>query len=285
MNEHRIKIITGATASGKSQFALKMALKDNAEIISMDSMQIYKQLNAGTAKPDQATLKKVKHHLIDFIEPDQPYSVARYINDVYQIINSDLSKNYLIVGGTGLYLSALLGAELHSRIEEQGSEVLWQELKFVDPQAASKITKNDAYRITRALEVYQKTGKPISSLQKKDSSIIPQREVFCLDMPREKLYQKIEQRVDVMLEGGLLDEVNSLLNSGYAPELPALQAIGYKEIIQHLRGEFGFETAVELIKKNTRNFAKRQYTWFRKFPEIKWLNVDHNINDLNDPVN
>jgi len=281
----RITIITGPTASGKSSYALDKAAKQGYEIISMDSMQLYKKMNIGTAKPDNTQLSQVKHHLINILEPDEPYSAALYIKDVAKIIKED--KKFLIVGGTGLYLSALLNGlsfpmadpdpvirkTLQERIEKEGSKALWNELKQVDQKATEKITINDKFRIIRALEVYQKTGTPISSLQKRDRTIIPKREVICLTLDKEILYNRINQRVDVMIDNGLVDEVTQLLNSGLSPELPSMQAIGYKELISHLQGEISLKDAIELIKKKSRNFAKRQYTWFRSFPEIQWIEV------------
>jgi len=280
-----ITIITGPTSIGKSRYASELAKKTNSEIISMDSMQIYKLMDIGTAKPSPTELKEVPHHLIDIINPDESFSVVTFIQSVQNIINNNPNQKYIIVGGTGLYLNALLDGlafpaappnpelreKLRSQADELGSKSLWDELKKVDPAAVQKITPNDTYRLVRALEVYQTTGKPISTLQEKDKSIIPNRKVIALTTERGILYKQIEKRVDIMIEKGLATEVESLLAKGYSKELPSLKAIGYKEIIQYLNGELRLDEAIEKIKKGTRNFAKRQYTWFRKFPEIEWI--------------
>ena len=282
-----ISIITGPTAIGKSKYALDLAEKTGAEIISMDAIQVYNQMDIGTAKPSPAELAISPHHLISLIAPDQTYSVVHYINDVKRLLEENPAKKFIIVGGTGLYLNALLSgldfplakpnekirSEIKKEIELKGSPAVWEKLKKVDNKACEKITPNDAFRIIRALEVYKITGKPISQQQKKDKTIIPKRKVTCLTKDREKVYLQIGTRVEEMIEKGLVREVEGLLNKGYQKKLPSLQAIGYKEIIQFLEKEISLDQAIEKIKKGTRNFAKRQYTWFRRFNEIEWLDV------------
>ncbi len=289
-------IILGPTATGKSALAIKLAAESNGEIISADSMQVYQGMDIGTAKPSKESLESVPHHLINIINPDEPWSVADFLEQANKLIAEILKRGKLpiIVGGTGLYLNSfLLGfsfpitpakPKIRSRLEalanEKGNEFLWEKLNSIDPKTAKRLSVNDKKRIIRALEVYESTGKPISKLQKK-SPIKDEYNLILigLNMEREKLYENINRRVQDMLERGLIKEVRYLFKSGYNKTLPSMQALGYKEVIDYLEGKTDFKETVELIKKRTRNFARRQMTWFRRFDGVTWFeggdNADH----------
>lgn len=276
-----LKIIYGPTAVGKTAYAIDLALKNNAEIISADSMQIYRGMDIGTAKPTAAERALVKHYLIDVVNPDEDFSVAQFIkycqHDMEKI--SAKGKNILIVGGTGLYLNALINGynfpqiekndplrkQLETEAKEKGLGVLHERLQKIDPESALKIHPNDEFRIVRALEIYELTGKPKSQIATKGNSILPKDfELVELEMDRDKLYERINLRVDDMFQKGLVDEVKVLLEK-YSPELTSMQALGYKEVVRYIKKELSLEECVEQVKQGTRNFAKRQLTWFRSF--------------------
>lgn len=289
----KILIITGPTAVGKSKYAVKIAQKMNGEIISLDSMQVYKFMNIGTAKPSKEELKKIPHHLIDIIKPDQGFSVAKFIQITNKKIQEIIKKGKrpILVGGTGLYLRALLYGfdfpkagyeekirdDLHTFAQKHGIKVLYNKLKKVDPNSAKKIHLNDKFRIIRALEVYYLTGKPISKQQFSNKKHINKYKIICLTTDRPKLYELIDRRVDAMINKGLIKEVKRLLKKGYNQDLPALKAIGYKEVIDYLNGRFDYNEMIRLIKRNSRHLAKRQMTWFRSFPNIVFKDIKEDL--------
>ena len=292
-----IPVIVGATASGKTDTAVAFAKLVSGEVISADSMQIYREMAIGTAKPTHSEMKGVTHHLIDCISLDEDYSVARFQSDALRTISDILSrgKTPVIAGGTGLYINALtkpwgfsgpedtstLRDSLEKEYDAIGAVAMWQALDAVDPLAAEKIHPNNKQRLVRALEIYQSTGKPKSHWDNHAAEIdLPYHYVLMgLTMPREILYDRINRRVDMMMEMGLADEIKTLLDKGYDPGLTSLQAIGYKELIPAVKGEMSFDEAVETLKKNTRHFAKRQLTWFRKDKSI----VAFDVTDYDSP--
>lgn len=282
--------IVGPTATGKSSLALRLAESFGGEIISADSVQVYRGLDIGTAKPAPEERLRVRHHLIDIRDPDEEYSAARFREQAGEIIRALVGRGTLaiLVGGTGLYLKALtrglfrgpggdpkLRLLLQKRAAGEGSEVLHKELERLDPQAASRISPRDRPRLIRALEVYRLTGKPISLFQEEHGFREAPFEVLkiglCLD--RQELHQRIERRVEEMIGQGWLEEVRNLLARGYRRELKAMQSIGYKELAAHLLGEIDFLQAVHLIKRNTRRYAKRQITWFKADPGTTWYSA------------
>lgn len=290
--ERKVIVIVGPTCSGKTGVGIALAEKLRTEIISADSRQIYKLLTVGTAKPNTDELRKVKHHLIDFLNPDEDYNVSRFESDSLKIIDELLShhKTPVVVGGSGLYIKALTEGifdtvdadseyreELHDTREKFGNEYLYDELKKVDPESASKMLPQNWKRVMRALEVYHLTGEPIWKFQetyKRQTDI--EFKLFGLNWDRAKLYRNIESRVDKMIESGLVDEVKNILSLGYSKEINALNTVGCKEIISYLENEITLERAIELIKRNTRRYSKRQMTWFRKTKNIDWLTCDEN---------
>jgi tRNA dimethylallyltransferase len=287
-------MILGPTATGKSSLAIKLAKGLNGEIISADSMQVYRGMDIGTAKPSKEEQGKVPHHLIDLKDPDKSWTVSDFISRANEIISSlhKRGKLPILVGGTGLYLNSFLegysfpitapNPALRARLEKEEASKLWEKLNKIDAAAAGKISKNDKKRIIRALEVYEGTGMPISKLQKR-SPITDIYNVIMvgLNMDREKLYEKINKRVDLMIESGLIEEVKGLLAKGYDRTLTSMQALGYKETIDHLEGKRPLGETIDLIKQKTRNFARRQMTWFRRFKDVKWFEggekADHEV--------
>ncbi|MFA4857870.1 MAG: tRNA (adenosine(37)-N6)-dimethylallyltransferase MiaA [Candidatus Margulisiibacteriota bacterium] len=288
-----IYIIIGPTAAGKTRCAIDLAKKlvgtkgkGAGEIISADSMQVYKGMNIGTAKPTKKDMRGVPHHLIDIKAPDEEWNVSLFVEEANRLIEDirRRGKIPIIVGGTGLYIWTFLegfafpiapsSPKIRARLEKISSAKLHAQLKGVDPAAAAKIHPNDKKRIIRALEVYKLTGKRISELQKNRQVLsrgtaanLAERKntkIVFLNPPREKLYKKIEARVDKMIKKGLVREVKGLLKKSYAKNLNAFQALGYKEIIDYLDGKYALADAIELIKKRTRQFAKRQLVWFRR---------------------
>ncbi len=280
--------ILGPTASGKTSLALNLALKFHGEIISADSVQVYRGLDVGTAKPSAEERRLVPHHLIDILDPDQEYSAALFREQADEIIHRlHLRKTPIFVtGGTGLYLKVLtrgllrgpggapqLRATLYRRAETEGREVLHQELRRLDPEAGSRIHPHDTFRIIRALEVCTLTGKPISHFQREHRFQESPYEILKIGLyaEREELYWRIDSRVQKMLEMGWVREVQSLLDRGYSPKLKSMQSLGYKQIVRYLLGEIEMPQALELIKRDTRRYAKRQITWFKSDPEIQWF--------------
>ena len=284
----RLLCLLGPTAVGKTEIAIQLARRLDAEIVSVDSRQIYRQMDIGTAKPTPEEQKAARHHLIDCVDISQSFSVADYqsLADAAIADIQHRDKRVLLVGGAGLYFRAIVdglfegpGADpaLRERLEaeatQHGVNVLHDRLRACDPVSAERIHPNNVVRVIRALEVYELTGTPMSELQQQWH---PEKQrypfiAFCLTMPRAMLYQRIEQRVDVMLANGLIAEVESLLAAGYARDTLALRSFGYRELIAYLDGECTYLEAIEQLKQNTRRFAKRQLTWFRKDTRIEWI--------------
>ncbi|MFR7759627.1 MAG: tRNA (adenosine(37)-N6)-dimethylallyltransferase MiaA [Peptoniphilus grossensis] len=277
-------IITGPTGIGKTELSLELAKKYKGEIISSDSMQIYKKLNIGTAKID-LDKTSIPHHMIDIIEPSDNFTVADFKSSATKIITDINNRGGLpfLVGGTGLYINSLVynldftetepdyeyRDELREILEEEGSEFLYEKLQGQDRDMAEKIHKNNGQRIIRALEILKSGNKKGDNFREEnnDYNLI----YIGLNMDRAKLYQKINQRVDKMIDLGLIDEVKNLLDEGLDKNSQSLKAIGYKEVISYLDGEIDFDEMVDLIKKNSRHYAKRQLTWFRRDKRIKWF--------------
>jgi tRNA dimethylallyltransferase len=281
--------IVGPTATGKTDVSVLVARQMKAEIISADSMLVYRHMDIGTAKPSLEERGGIPHYMIDVTDPDGQYSVAVYSRQVEQVLQDLAARNKLplLVGGTGLYVKAVvdgyhfseagvspaLRQKLMDECEALGREALHSRLSQVDPASAARLHVNDVKRVIRALEVYYLSGRTISS----SSGNRPQdgkNLLICgLTMDRSVLYQRIEKRVDRMIGDGLANEVRSLLDKGYSQELTSMQGLGYKEIVQYLKGVLSLEEAVDLLKKRTRNFAKRQLTWFRRDHRIRWIDV------------
>lgn len=285
----KVIVILGPTCAGKTTLGIELALKINGEIISADSRQIYKRLDIGTAKPSREELKKVKHHFIDILEPVDDYDASLFSTEAEKTIAGLFNNgiNPIAVGGSGLYIKALIDGiiesvekddEIREKLlrekEEYGNEYLYDKLKDVDPESAKKMLPQNWKRVVRALEVYQSTGKPIwqHHQEQKNNSEYDFVQIG-LRWPREILYDIINNRVDKMIDDGLVEEVRSLLSQGFDKNLNSLNTVGYKEIISHLEGEITLERAIELIKRNTRHYAKRQLTWFNADDRIKWYNV------------
>lgn len=291
-----VYVIGGPTASGKSKLAVELAKKVNGEIISADSMQIYKEMNIGTAKVNKEEMQGVQHYLVGFVSPDERYSVSNFKKDAERAIEEILAKGKtpIVVGGTGLYIDSLIyGIEfqneevdleyrekLNKIADEKGLESLYKKAQEIDPEAMKKISINDKKRIIRVLEIYHKTGKTKTEqeLESRKSEIKYNYKVFAITMDRQVLYEKIEKRVDKMIEQGLIDEVQGILNK-YQKFPTAMQGLGYKEVVEYLENKTTKEEMVEKIKKETRHYAKRQLTWFRKNKNIIWLNGENSIED------
>lgn len=284
----KLVAILGPTATGKSSLALHLAQKCGGEIISADSVQVYRGLDIGSAKPSAEDRRRIPHHLMDILDPDQDYSASAFRDHADEIIRRLCRGNspVFVVGGTGLYLKVLsrglfrgpggnprLRQALRQKAEMEGSDSLHKELGQWDPAAASRIHPHDTFRLIRALEVYSLSRKPISQFQKEHGfRENPYRILkIGLQCEREELYRSIEARMDEMMKKGWLDEVRSLLEKGYSPGLKSLQSLGYKRLVSHLLGKTELDRAVQLIKQDTRRFAKRQITWFRADPEIRWF--------------
>jgi tRNA dimethylallyltransferase len=290
-------VIFGPTAAGKTQLAIELAQKINGEIISADSMQVYRGMDIGTAKPTLAERQGIPHHLIDIRDPDEEWTVSDFVRESKkeEVKSKKNGKIPIIVGGTGLYLWSLLEGfafpiapadpEVRARLEKELTPTLYSLLSKTDPAAASKIHANDKKRIIRALEVFEVTGKPISELQKnrqpKTESSKREYALIGLDLPREALYARINARVDAMLAKGLIEEVKGLLAKGYTKDLRSMQALGYKEVIEYLEGNWAQEQMTEELKARTRNFARRQLTWFRRFKDVHWFEANSlSLSDL-----
>jgi tRNA dimethylallyltransferase len=284
-----ILIIAGPTAVGKTDASLLLARELGAEIVSADSMQIYRGMDIGTAKPTAEQRRAVYHHLLDVVEPDQPYSVGDYLRDARAAIDGILSSGGvpLVVGGTGLYIRALTRGLFHGppadlvlrerllRRDADEPGILYSDLVSVDPDAAVKIHPNDLRRTVRALEVYYLRDRRISDFQRahgfqeKSHSF---RLVF-LARSRAELYPRIERRVDEMIAQGLEAEVKTMMDRGYRPDLPSMQGLGYKQFREHFRGGISRDEAIALLKRDTRRYAKRQFTWFRREPDTVWVDI------------
>lgn len=280
-------VLTGPTASGKTALSIRLAKAHQCEIICMDSMQIYRGMDIGTAKPTRLEMDGVPHHMLNVAEPDQPFSVAQYQQMAEEAARGILQRGHrpLFVGGTGLYLRALrhpmaMGAvagdeALRERLQAEadapgGREQLHQRLMQVDPATAKRLPVNDVRRVVRALEVYALTGRPFSRQPQEDAQPPFRYRVASLTMDRATLYDRIERRVDAMLAGGLVEEVRGLLDSGVPAGAQAMKGLGYKELIPYLQGERTLEEAVYELKKGTRHYAKRQLTWMRREEDVLW---------------
>jgi tRNA dimethylallyltransferase len=283
-------VITGPTGSGKTNLAVTLARELNTEIISADSRQVYKYLNIGTAKPTKAEVKRIRHHLIDHINPLNNFNAGMFVEEAERIIFKLHSWNKIpvVVGGTGLYIKSLIDGiidsvdtnqelreELLEKRKQFGNDYLYEKLKNVDPVSAEKILPQNWKRVIRALEVFYISGKPLwqhfnEQSRKSDHTFFQ----FGLEWDRKILYKRIESRVDLMIENGLVDEVRFLIKEGYSKEINALNTVGYKEIISYLENEISLEKAVELIKRNTRRYAKRQITWFKADKRIEWISIE-----------
>lgn len=281
-------VLAGPTASGKTALSIRLAQAHQCEIVCMDSMQIYRGMDIGTAKPTADEMCDVPHHMLDVADPAEPFSVARYQEMAEEVIEGIHSRGHraLLVGGTGLYLRALrhpmaMGmvtgdASLREQLEEQakqtdGRYALHQKLSEVDPETAARLHVNDVRRVVRALEVYQLTGIPFSQQPQTQAEPPFRYRVASLTMEREILYQRIEQRVDRMLEDGLVEEVRTLLDSGVPADAQALKGLGYKELIPYLQGRISLEEAAYQLKLGTRHYAKRQLTWMRREEDVFWV--------------
>ena len=276
----KVIVICGPTASGKTALSVELAKKINGEIVSCDSMQIYDEMQIGTARVTNDEMQGIKHYMVGMVKPTKRYSVSEYKKEAEKSISEIISKNKtpIIVGGTGLYVNSLVYGidypeietdleyrkKLEDRVQKEGLESLYEEAKKIDSEAMKKISENDQKRILRILEIYHQTGKTKTQMEEESrkNGIKYDYRVFAIDMPRENLYDRINRRVDIMLEQGLIDEVKKLIKK--YPEFPtAMQAIGYKETIEFLKGKISKEEAIEKVKQNSRNYAKRQITYFK----------------------
>ncbi len=287
MERPGVIVICGPTGVGKTSSAIQAAMRFEGEIVGADSMQIYRRMDIGTAKPTPAERASVPHHMIDFLEPDEPFDAAMYAGLADKRIKELGDRGLLpfVVGGTGLYIKALIHGlfgegrgnprvreRLKREAEEQGAEALHIRLASCDPEAAKRIHPNDSYRIVRALEVHETTGASMSTLHAGHGFAARRHRSLKigLGMDRPALYERIDRRVDAMLEAGLLEEVQLLLSLGYGETLKSMQSIGYRHMVEYIRGRIPREEAVRTLKRDTRRYAKRQLTWFKADPDIKW---------------
>ena len=288
MSKPKVIVICGPTASGKTALSIELAKKINGEIVSADSMQIYKDMDIGTAKTTTEEMQGIKHYLQDFVEPDKRYSVADYKVDAEKAIEEILSKGKtpIVVGGTGLYVDSLIYGieyqeikfdekyrkELEDIALEKGLETLYKKAQEIDPEAMKKISCNDKKRIIRVLEIYKATGKTKTEqeIESRKKEVKYDYKVFAIDWEREKLYERINKRVDIMIENGLIEEVENLLKK-YKEFPTAMQGLGYKEVVEYLNGYLTKEEMIDKIKQETRRYAKRQITWFRKNKQTIWI--------------
>lgn len=295
----KVIVICGPTASGKTALSIELAKKVNGEIISADSMQIYKDMNIGTAKPTIEEMQGIKHYLLGYVSPEERYSVAQYKQDAKIAIKEILQKGKvpIIVGGTGLYVDSLIyeieyndikldeeyRKQLEKIAENEGLEVLYNQAVKIDKEAMQKISPNDKKRIMRVLEIYKATGKTKTEqeLESRRNPVEYDYRVFAIDWDREILYQRINKRVDIMIEQGLIEEVKGILEK-YIKFPTAMQGLGYKEVVDYINGEYTKEEMIEKIKMETRRYAKRQLTWFRKNKQTVWLD---GTNDIQENIN
>ncbi len=294
MDKPVVIVIAGPTASGKSKLAVELAKKINGEIISADSMQIYKDMNIGTAKISKEEMQGIEHYMIDCVSPNERYSVSTYKKEAEECIKKVLSKgkNPIICGGTGLYINSLIyGIEfqneeidetyrnkLNKIAEDNGLEELYNIAVQIDSEAMKKISKNDKKRIIRVLEIYHKTGKTKTEqdMESRKNEVKYDYKVFAINMNREVLYNRINQRVDQMIKDGLIDEVKFIMQK-YKAFPTAMQGLGYKEVAEYLEGNINKEDMIEKLKMESRRYAKRQITWFKKNKDITWLNGEDEL--------
>lgn len=281
--------IAGPTASGKTALAIALAKEVNGEVISCDSMQIYRGMDIGTAKPTKEEMQGIVHHMLDVADPSEDFSVSRYCEMATPILEDILArgKTPIIVGGTGLYMDALIKGnsfapypstgmreKLEAQADKDGMEAMLNLLRAIDPDAAEKLHLKDRKRVLRALEVYYETGETITSHNTKTQQLPPKYKPYWFaitDSDRSVLYNRIDRRVDIMLDNGLLDEIQDLLASGVSAKCTAMQAIGYKEFVGTLSGNCSIDEAAQQVKQASRHYAKRQLTWFRRNPDIHWI--------------
>ena len=294
MTKPKVIVICGPTASGKTALSIELAKKINGEIVSCDSMQIYKDMDIGTAKPTIEEMQGIKHYMLDFVSPDERYSVADYKKQAKQAIREIIEKGKvpIVVGGTGLYVDSLIyeieyqdiefdekyRKQLEERSEKEGLEVLYNEAKKIDPEAIIKISPNDKKRILRILEIYNATGKNKTEQEKESrkNEVEFDYKVYAISWDREKLYDRINQRVDIMIDQGLIEEVKKIY-SKYNKFPTAMQGLGYKEVLEYLEGKCNKQEMIDKIKQETRRYAKRQLTWFRKNKQTIWLDGQEKI--------
>lgn len=282
--------VVGPTASGKTAFAIRLAKARGGEVVSCDSMQIYRHMDIGTAKPTPEEMEGIPHHMLDVAEPDEPYSVARYVQEARRVIAQIHERGRLpiLCGGTGLYFDSLIQNiqfsempadpayrdTLFEMAKEKGAEAVYALLKDIDPAAAAATHPNNLKRVIRALEIWHATGKTKTELDlQSQGAPLYDAEVYGMAVPRAQLYERINQRVDRMIQDGLIDEVRRLLEMGVPREATAMQAIGYKELVAYLDGACDLAAAVEKIKQESRRYAKRQMTWFRRNKAIQWIEI------------
>ncbi|MCL4408279.1 MAG: tRNA (adenosine(37)-N6)-dimethylallyltransferase MiaA [Thermotogae bacterium] len=284
----KIPLIMGPTAVGKSDFAVKLAKIIDGEIISVDSMQIYKYMDIGTSKVDMETRKEIPHHMIDIVKPDEDFDVKQFRDETIKVIDEIISRNKypILAGGTGFYFEALKygifegpskNKEIREsllKIERESNGSLRKMLSKIDPVAFEKFDAGDLTRIVRAIEVYILTGRPISELWKERSED-ERFTIFVLYRERNDLYRRINERVESMFDRGFVEEVQNLLKMGYSKDLKVMRSIGYKEVVQYLEGEIGINECVEMVKLATRHYAKRQLTWFRRYEDAVWINFSN----------
>ena len=289
----KILVIVGPTASGKTRMAVELAQRHNGEVISADSMQIYRTMDIGTAKPTKEEMGGIPHHMIDVADPEEDFSVARYVEMAARCVDDVLERGKLpiVAGGTGLYIDSLLSGrtfapfspdsalrgELERELAEKGGQAMLEALAQVDPEAAQRLYPNDHKRIVRALEVYRSTGKTITQHNRETQAIPPRYNALTIGLAfqdRQAMWRRIDQRVDEMVAAGLEDEVRRLLTSGISPKCTAMQAIGYKEFTQALSGEMTWQEATDVVKLRSRQYAKRQLTWFGRNPNTRWVRWD-----------
>ncbi|HLF85933.1 MAG TPA: tRNA (adenosine(37)-N6)-dimethylallyltransferase MiaA [Nitrospiria bacterium] len=291
MSKKPIIVLAGPTSVGKSKIALYLARQLSADIISADSRQVYRGMNIGTAKPAMEDMKEIRHHMVDIVNPDERFSAGRYKDMVSSIISGMHEDGMmpLIVGGTGLYIKAVVYGlwegpsadwELRRRLKEEellhGDGYLYGRLSILDPDSARDIHPKDIAKIIRALEVFYKTGRPLAQFHRLNpfSGDMYEPVMVGLRRGREDLYRRIGQRVERMIEEGLIDEVRALLDKGYGEDLGAMKGLGYKQIVDYLEGRCTIDEAIGLIKRDTRRYAKRQFTWFNRDRSIRWIDID-----------
>lgn len=290
MNNRPLIILTGPTAVGKTALSIGLAKAVDGEIISADSMQVYRKMNIGTAKIQQSEMQGVRHHLIDILDPGEDFNVVLFKKYALEAMKDIYSREKIpvVVGGTGFYIQALLydinfedndndmsyRKELQTLAAEHGNSYIHDMLAGVDPESAEKIHENNVKRVIRALEFYKKTGMKISEHNEAESQKeSPYNfEYFVLNDDRQKLYDRIDRRIDIMLADGLLDEVRSLVDEGYSRDLVSMQGLGYKEMIDYIQERYTLDEAVYTLKRDTRHFAKRQVTWFKREKQVTWVN-------------
>lgn len=292
----RVIVIVGPTASGKTSASIKLAEKINGEIISADSMQIYKEMNIGTAKPTLEEMNGIKHYMFDVVAPNETFNVTKYVEKAIECVKEIISKGKIpiIVGGTGLYVSTLINGiefcevnedpnyrkEMTELAEEKGNHYLHEMLEKIDPEAAKNIDANNVRRVIRALEIYKVTGKTKTLLDKESRKEVPfDYKLYGIETNREVLYDRINKRVDKMLEDGLIDEVKALLEK-YTFSPTAIQGLGYKEVKEYLDGKLSYDEMAEKLKMETRRYAKRQLTWFRREKAIMWCKLDEIVDRI-----